>query len=238
MSGGCRPPLLGLEGSSMEDYRIYALDGMALIDGIPCIPVGVYRTAENTDTNVVEGSFFLASDQSCIYRLDTDTGTVKRWPDKPESAAGTGKACEAEGTAAVQGYLGENRRQHASSTPVMERTDRASRSGERARTVAGSTWMIRRPNSCPREMICLTAMASRAAASRGWKRIRALNRPAISRKDPLTHHGLPGLFIFLKQPLRQLRWCGGLFFRVEERPHPGRKSPGGARQRGRGPHSS
>ena len=49
----------------------------ALIDGIPCIPVGVYRTAENTDTNVVEGSFFLASDQSCIYRLDTDTGTVE-----------------------------------------------------------------------------------------------------------------------------------------------------------------
>ena len=44
---------------------------------IPCIPVGVYRTAENTDTNVVEGSFFLASDQSCIYRLDTDTGTVE-----------------------------------------------------------------------------------------------------------------------------------------------------------------
>ena len=74
---GLPPALLGLEGSSMEDYRIYALDGMALIDGIPCIPVGVYRTAENTDTNVVEGSFFLASDQSCIYRLDTDTGTVE-----------------------------------------------------------------------------------------------------------------------------------------------------------------
>ena len=74
---GLPPALLGLEGSSMEDYRIYALDGMALIDGIPCIPVGVYRTAENTDTNVVEGSFFLASDQSCIYRLDLDTGTVE-----------------------------------------------------------------------------------------------------------------------------------------------------------------
>ena len=74
---GLPPALLGLEGSSMEDYRIYALDGMALIDGIPCIPVGVYRTAENTDTNVVEGSFFLASDQSRIYRLDTDTGTVE-----------------------------------------------------------------------------------------------------------------------------------------------------------------
>ena len=40
---GLPPALLGLEGSSMEDYRIYALDGMALIDGIPCIPVGVYR---------------------------------------------------------------------------------------------------------------------------------------------------------------------------------------------------
>ena len=61
----------------MEDYRIHALDGMALINGIPCIPVSVYRTAEDTDTNVVEGSFFLSSDQSRIYRLDTATGTVE-----------------------------------------------------------------------------------------------------------------------------------------------------------------
>ena len=74
---GLPPSLLGLEGSSMEDYRIYALDGMALINGIPCIPVSVYRTAEDTDTNVVEGSFFLSSDQSRIYRLDTATGTVE-----------------------------------------------------------------------------------------------------------------------------------------------------------------
>mgnify|MGYP000307234913 FL=1 len=50
---------------------------MALINGIPCIPVSVYRTAEDTDTNVVEGSFFLSSDQSRIYRLDTATGTVE-----------------------------------------------------------------------------------------------------------------------------------------------------------------
>ena len=74
---GLPPSLLGLEGSSMEDYRIYALDGKALINGIPCIPVSVYRTAEDTDTNVVEGSFFLSSDQSRIYRLDTATGTVE-----------------------------------------------------------------------------------------------------------------------------------------------------------------
>ena len=32
---GAAALLLGLEGSSMEDYRIYALDGMALINGIP-----------------------------------------------------------------------------------------------------------------------------------------------------------------------------------------------------------
>ena len=72
---GLPPALLGLEGSSMEDYRIYALDGMALIDGIPCIPVGVYRTAENTDTNVVEGSFFLADLMGMEVR-DADSGAV------------------------------------------------------------------------------------------------------------------------------------------------------------------
>ena len=59
----------------MEDYRIYALDGMALIDGIPCIPVGVYRTAENTDTNVVEGSFFLADLMGMEVR-DAASGAV------------------------------------------------------------------------------------------------------------------------------------------------------------------
>ena len=72
---GLPPALLGLEGSSMEDYRIYALDGMALIDGIPCIPVGVYRTAENTDTNVVEGSFFLADLMGMEVR-DAASGAV------------------------------------------------------------------------------------------------------------------------------------------------------------------
>ena len=32
---------------------------------------------DRKDVQLPEGSFFLASDQSCIYRLDTDTGTVE-----------------------------------------------------------------------------------------------------------------------------------------------------------------
>lgn len=70
------PSALGLEGDSMEEYNVYARDGVALVNGYPCIHLNIYRIAETTQTNVVAGSYFLSADQRHIYKLDVETGTV------------------------------------------------------------------------------------------------------------------------------------------------------------------
>lgn len=71
------PADLGLNGSSMEDYTIYAMDGAVMIDNIPCMHINVYDDNATTGTNVVAGQFFMSADGQHIYRLDPETNTVE-----------------------------------------------------------------------------------------------------------------------------------------------------------------
>lgn len=70
------PADLGLSGSSMEDYTIYAMDGAVMIDNIPCMHLNVYDN-NATGTNVVAGQYFMSSDGQHIYLLHPDTNTVE-----------------------------------------------------------------------------------------------------------------------------------------------------------------
>ena len=81
---GLPPALLGLEGSSMEDYRIYALDGMAFpafrwgCTGQRRIPIQTWWRA----------AFSWPLTRAVFTGWIQTPAPWKRWPDKPESAAG------------------------------------------------------------------------------------------------------------------------------------------------------
>ena len=71
------PADLGLTGESMEEYRIYALDGVVKVDDIPCLHVNIYQTDNPAGSNAVAGNFFISADGQHIYRLDVETNTVE-----------------------------------------------------------------------------------------------------------------------------------------------------------------
>lgn len=70
------PEQLGLEGKSMKEYRIYPVEGVAMVDGKACRQFNVYRLRAPEQTNTIEGSYFLSADRRDIYRLDTATGAT------------------------------------------------------------------------------------------------------------------------------------------------------------------
>lgn len=70
------PADLGLPGSSMEDYTIYAMDGAVMIDNIPCMHINVYDN-HASGTNVVAGQYFMSADGQHIYLLHPDSNTVE-----------------------------------------------------------------------------------------------------------------------------------------------------------------
>ena len=71
------PASLGLDGSSMEDYRVCALDGAVLVDGEPCMRIYVYSADNPQQTNELEGSYLMSGDGRHLYRLHEETDTVE-----------------------------------------------------------------------------------------------------------------------------------------------------------------
>lgn len=71
---GLSPASLGLEGESMENYRIYAVDGTALVDGQPCMRIAVYNANNPEHTNDFVAYFLLAGDGTTVYKVDSETG--------------------------------------------------------------------------------------------------------------------------------------------------------------------
>ncbi len=70
------PFVLGLEGDSMDAYRIYTQDGTAKVDGNPCLRVNVYMAGGSSGNNQIVGSYFLSTDGAHVYRFDTSTNEV------------------------------------------------------------------------------------------------------------------------------------------------------------------
>jgi hypothetical protein len=71
------PDAIGLEGSSMDQYQIYAVDGVIFVDGNPCLHLKVYRSDNPEKTNEVSGDFLLTGDKRHLFSLDAVNGTVK-----------------------------------------------------------------------------------------------------------------------------------------------------------------
>ena len=70
------PSVLGLEGTSMEDYDLLIQDGSVLIDGIPCVRINAYQMS-GQGTYEIGGNYFLSLDGAPLYRLDVASNSVE-----------------------------------------------------------------------------------------------------------------------------------------------------------------
>lgn len=70
------PALLGLEGTSMAEYEVYAMSGTVLVDHYACLQINVYSKQNPVETNDPCGVYLMTSDEQHIYRLDKLTGVV------------------------------------------------------------------------------------------------------------------------------------------------------------------
>ena len=70
------PAQLGLSGTSMDEYEVFPLDGVAMVDGQPCIRVNVYSSRNAQNSNEFMGSFLMSMNEGTLYRLDPVTGEV------------------------------------------------------------------------------------------------------------------------------------------------------------------
>lgn len=78
--GSLPPSVLGLEGSTMEDYDLLMQDGSVLIDENPCVRINAYRTDSQTGTYEIGGNYFLSLDGAHLYRLDVASNSVAELP--------------------------------------------------------------------------------------------------------------------------------------------------------------
>lgn len=69
------PTDLGLEGQSMDDYEVYAIEGAVLVDNRSCIKVNVYSKGEE-GSNSIKGEYLLTPDGAHIYELNGELGEV------------------------------------------------------------------------------------------------------------------------------------------------------------------
>jgi len=70
------PAVLGLEGTSMEEYEVYAMTGTVLVDEYACLQINVYSKNNPHETNDPCGMFLITSDETHMYRLDKENGTI------------------------------------------------------------------------------------------------------------------------------------------------------------------
>lgn len=70
------PTMLGLSGSSMDEYAIYPMDSVAEVDGTPCLKVQIYRNHQPENSNLPVGTYLYTSDRH-IYRVDGKNAAVE-----------------------------------------------------------------------------------------------------------------------------------------------------------------
>jgi hypothetical protein len=71
------PSALGLEGTSMDQYQIYALDGAVFVDGNPCLHLKVCSVESPEKANEISGDFLITGDKRHVYSLDEADSAVQ-----------------------------------------------------------------------------------------------------------------------------------------------------------------
>lgn len=70
------PSLLGLEGASMSEYELYAMDGWSFVNEEPCRQINVYYINMPAGTNRFQGTYFISGDLQRLYSMDKDGNIV------------------------------------------------------------------------------------------------------------------------------------------------------------------
>lgn len=73
---GMSPQELGLEGDSMDNYRIFPIDGFVQVGEVTCRRFNIYEVREPEGVPVIVGTYLISSDQQHVYQLDPETNLV------------------------------------------------------------------------------------------------------------------------------------------------------------------
>ena len=69
------PAELGLPGESMDQYVVFPIDGVEMVDDVACIRVNVYSREDGT--NRFMGGYLVSSDGLHLYRQDPSTDEIE-----------------------------------------------------------------------------------------------------------------------------------------------------------------
>lgn len=78
---GLEPAVLGLSGSSMDEYEVMPIDGSVNVNGVPCTRLNVYSSQNSSNSNEFMGCYLVSKDGLHLYRLDILTNTVELLTD-------------------------------------------------------------------------------------------------------------------------------------------------------------
>lgn len=74
---GMDPAKLGLSGETMEDYTVFPMDGVEMVDGAACITLYVYTNKSSQSSNQFMGSYLMTIDGLHLYRVNPITGEIE-----------------------------------------------------------------------------------------------------------------------------------------------------------------
>lgn len=77
--GNLSPSLLGLEGASMSEYRLYPLDGWVMVDSYSCRQINVYYINMPDGGNAYQGTYFISGDLQHLFTMD-ENGNITSIP--------------------------------------------------------------------------------------------------------------------------------------------------------------
>lgn len=69
------PAELGLPGESMDEYVVFPIDGVEMVDDVSCIRVNVYSRADGS--NKFMGGYLVSTDGLHLYRQDPSTDEIE-----------------------------------------------------------------------------------------------------------------------------------------------------------------
>lgn len=75
---GMSPQDLGLEGESMDSYRIFPIDGFVQVGETTCRRFNIYEVRQPEGVPVIVGTYLVSSDRQHVYKLDPESELVTK----------------------------------------------------------------------------------------------------------------------------------------------------------------
>ena len=70
------PALLGLEGTSLLEYKVFPVEGIMSVDGRACRQFNIYQVRQPENVSTIVGLYLLTLDLQNLYQLDRATNMV------------------------------------------------------------------------------------------------------------------------------------------------------------------